>query len=171
MHNLSRRTLLRGTAAAVPATLLAGCGLSIGGTSGATILATVQTDARNLVAGLTGALPALQAVISASTYATVAADLQKAGLYVDQLANLSNLTAAQSPVLFIANAISDALTVATKIPLPANITVILTAAQVLLPIIESAVGLSSAPAPSALQSMMSADEARAILKKAAAGKI
>lgn len=150
--NITRRHLLAGTALLPVGAVLAGCT--------APQLAQFQTDTNLINAGLQGILPILQkggiAVPAAlSGYLSALASAAQAVL------GAATASAAQSPVSQVAAAVNAIVGVLAGLSLVSPpVTALLLAAQVLLPIIETAVGIKVVGAPAGA---MSPDAARLIL--------
>ena len=152
---MNRRALL----IAIPAVALAGCTASQ--------LAQWQTDAKLLDAGLQGVVPILQKggiVIPAA----VPGYLGMLDGAVQSILGAASASAAQAPVVQAAKAVNALVGVLSAIPvLPPVVTAALLAAQVLLPIIEQAVGINVV---GAAPSDVSPDMARAMLMAVAGAK-
>ena len=165
MNALSRRQFFAVSGVSGAALLLAGCDLN-----GA--LSAAATDAQTIAAGLSGAMASLSSLnIPGLTPATVTKVQTAIAAIVTVSKSLSGATSTNSAQPLVqqlegdVNAVVDAL---AGLSLPAEISLPLQAAAVLLPVIESAVGLavsqiSSATSAKAKASPMTADQARALL--------
>ena len=143
-----------------------------------TVLATVVADAQTIAGGLQGMLPQLGALnLPGLTPAVMAivgsavADLQGVAT---SLQSVSAVASAQPLVQKIESYVNVIVSTLAALPLPPPISTILVAASVLLPVLESTVGLivnSLTPATAkAAGSTMTAPTARLILKASAARK-
>lgn len=126
----------------------------------------VAQDVAIIANGLQGTIPALNAagVIPAEKVAGVSQAIANLQALSSALATTASLSAAQPIVQQVeldVNAIVSAL-VGIK-GLPQNVTLALVAAQVLLPVVETAVGMVISTPPKAVHYAMSPNEARAIL--------
>lgn len=154
---VSRREVL-GLLAAAP---LAGCAGST--TTGSVIAGQVVTDVGLIATGLAGALPGLVgAGLSTSTVATV-------GGYVNQLQSLASsvttaltTTSAQPVIQQVLSVVEEIAAVAgPSLPPPWGLAV--SAAEVLLPVLASAVGLVMTQTATAAAPAMTPAEARLVL--------
>jgi hypothetical protein len=171
---LSRRTLLTGvivSPAILAPGLIAGC-QNLSGSSATQVAAQVVSDVGTIAAGLAGALPALGA-----TGAVPAALVAKVGGWVatiqqvaGQVVNGMPQASAQPLVKQIEGLVNDIVMALAGVPLPPPFGPALAAAAVLLPVIETAIGLAVPGAARMTAAAMSPDEARLILRGAAAGK-
>lgn len=145
--------------------LVAACATQTPGTTPvATTPATVVSDVNTIAAALQAELPALSAIpgVNVGSVSSAIADVQKAASAVTAA---MALTSSQSSVNQIAADVSALVGAIPPGVLPPNVQTVITAAQVLLPVVELAVGLA-APA-GATPTSMTADQARAVLKAAA----
>jgi hypothetical protein len=168
---LTRREIISRTA-------LVGAGVTLFGCTAAQVnsaLSQVATDAQTLSAGLSGAMASLSTLNIPGLTPTIIGRVQTAIASVVTVANaLSGATSTNSAQPLVqqlegdVNAVVDAL---AGLPLPAEIELPLQAAAVLLPVIETAVGLAisqvTASARLRATAPMSAAQARAILTGAA----
>jgi len=168
---LSRRALLAATALAVPSLALVGCA----GMSSQQVINTAAQDTATIAAGLKGALANIGTLNikgltsdKVQTAEMAVADLQVAAA---ALAQASTAGAAQPIVQQVegdVNALVGALAGIQWPPEQKSIATALAAAQVLVPVIESAVGMvTAATQKPATSAAMSPDAARAILLGAA----
>lgn len=163
---LSRRAALqRGLMLACAPIALAGCATLTGRTA-ATIAAQVVSDAQTIATGLSGVLPALTALrtIPAATASSVSTLLSEAIGVAKSISSGMTASAAQPLVKQIEGDVNAAVQALAVLPLPPSIESVLLAAQVLLPVVESAVGLA-VPA-GAVKGGMTPAQARAVLKAA-----
>lgn len=163
----TRRQLLAGAAAFPFVAALAGCA---GTTAAGSALQQAISDAGLIATGLAGALKQLAAASFSAPIlvkaTTAVADIQAA---VAALASAASATAAQPLVQRIGADVNAVVGVLAGLPLPAPVSTALTAASVLLPVIEAAVGIVvSAVAPHA-QSAMTPAQARRALAALAGG--
>jgi hypothetical protein len=156
---MNRRALLASSVAVLG---LAGCAT----TTTSTVAATVVSDAGLIADGLLSLLTSVGSIVGI-TPATVAA----IGNYVAQAKAAAativpTITAALAApsVQTIGSAVSSIMSALGSFSLPASIQTLLTAAQTLLPVLETAVGIAVAVA--ATPGGMTADQARAILAAA-----
>jgi hypothetical protein len=166
LNMLSRRNLLKTSAFAVPAVALAGC---VGATPTLTV-ANFSSDANLLVGGLeTFASTTLQALLPAAAYANVQADIKTAENALNIIEGYAATVAegtAQPVVTQIVNAVNSAVATikGAGIVIPADVTMTITALEIVLPSVESAVGLLTTQ--SAAQGKMTLSQARAVLPRA-----
>lgn len=129
----------RNFAFAIPAAVIAAC--SNGTTQPTVSLQTVATDIMLISTSLNTAFssPQVQAAIKLPPAVTVAlADLQSVA---GAAANATDAASMQVTVQTVANDVNTIVSAASVLPgLPTNISTILTAAAVLLPVLEAAVG-------------------------------
>ena len=164
-----RRNLLLGTTA-----------LSVTACAGKTVdqvVVTVAADASTIANGLTGVLAQLGPL--ASTYGISGATMALIGTAVaglqsvaTQVSGATTAASAQPMVQKIETYVNTIVSALAGLPLPPPISTALMAAAILLPVIESAVGLiinSASPGArlSAAAPTMTPDQARLILKGAA----
>lgn len=168
MKHVTRRALL-GSAAIAPIAL-AGCAELRGGSLPSAKLAQVLSDVRDIASGLVGVLPSLGSIqgIPASVVATAGDYIVKIKDVSGQLASVTTASAAQPLVKQLESLVNALLAAVT--PFVAGIPTvgaIFAAANVLLPVIETAVGLI-VPAQAPAMAGMTPAEARLILRAAAA---
>ena len=151
--------------ALVGALALAGCSSSPSTTT--TTLLTVANDVSLLATGLNNALsqPAVVALIPPTIEPKIQAALDDLTNLAVTVAKSTSSTATQASVTTVENDVNTIVAALAGLPLPPPAPTILTAAEVLLPVIEAAVGLLVPP--SAAVGGMTPDEARIHL---AAGK-
>lgn len=140
--------------------LLAGCASSVS-------LATVATDAHTITAGLQGALtsPAVVSFIPPGSQPAINQALADLATISSTLSSASSAAAAEPSVAQIEADVNAIINAVAGLNLPAPVPMVLSAAAVLLPVIEAAVGL---PAPaSASAGGLTPDEARLVLTAAA----
>ena len=144
---------------------LAGCSSSTSTTP--TTLQTVANDVSLLATGLNNALsqPSVLALIPPTIEPNISAALADLTTLATTVANSTSSTATQASVTTVENDVNTIVAALAGLPLPPPAPTILTAAEVLLPVIEAAVGL--VVPPSAAVGGMTPDEARIHL---AAGK-
>lgn len=170
MKHVSRRALLGATAIIAPLTL-AGCGaLRSTNILPSDKLAQALSDVRDIASGLANVLPSLGSIqgIPTAVVASAGDYVVKIQAVAGQLANVTTATDAQ-PFIKQLEALVNAL-VAAVTPFVAGIPTVgpvFAAANVLLPIVETAVGLL-VPAQAPMAGGMTPDEARLILRAAAA---
>lgn len=164
-----RREFLTMTASVPLIGILASCA----GKSPSSTLAQVITDVGTIAAGLAGVLPSLAKVtgISQETINNInvwIADLQKAGTAI---VSATTVAAAQPIVQQVETDVNAIVAALSGLPLPSAIETVVLAASILLPVIETAVGLALPPsAPTArmaASSTMSVDQARLVLRASA----
>jgi hypothetical protein len=164
MRNLSRRTLLRGTAAAVPVALLAAC-------TQAQIQATITlvqsdlADATNILAGVNELIMAAGVKPTAAwlaNEATIEGYASKASALLAQVAG--QVGSAVSSVT-VQSIFTDLETAASDVAqfVPGNPYVL--AAEALLPVLAAAWGLLVPAGANAVPSPMTPDQARALLSQ------
>lgn len=167
MTTISRRALLR-TASLLP---IAGAVVACAGQTAATIAATAAQDIGLIGSGLSGALPALAAsgVVSSSALSQVTGYINNIEQVATSVTTASTVAQGQSAVQQIETLLNSVVSALAGLTLPAPFGPALSAASVLLPVVETAVGLaittisSSTAAAPAPQAAMTADEARLIL--------
>ena len=160
---------IKETLALFGALALSGCGTT-SASSPATDIATLQSDVQTIASGLAGVLPSLcpatgPTVLTAAQCARVSADLQTVQADASKLGGFSNLASATSTAQTITTTVQDILAAAAQFPIPAPYNLAITAAQVLLPVIEQEAGIPT-PAAAGVQPM-SPDAARAYLRASA----
>ena len=154
MTPITRRALLR-TSALVPVAVVVAC-------AGQTVPQALQQaaqDAALLATGLAPVIPQLTGFVSASTLATAQTALATLKGAATQLAGIPTTSGAVPVVQQIEQAVNAILGIAAPLLAATPAGPILTAASVLLPVIEAAVGMIVPPAAS----NMSPDQARLIL--------
>jgi len=160
---VSRRRLLSATSIIPVAVALNACK----GLTAPQIAAQAVSDVKLIASGLVGALPSLgtAAGIPAATVAAVGAGIAKLQTVADAIGQAASNVDAQPLVQQLETLLNAAVGSLAGMALPAPFGPALTAATVLLPVIESLVGLVIAPKAAA--SAMSPDTAREILTAAA----
>jgi hypothetical protein len=129
------------------------------GTGTSVSVTSVATDVSTIANGLAGAFASIPGVPSAVS--TALTDLSNAA---SAMATATTQSAQQTVVQQVETDVNAIVKAASAIPgLPAQVTVALTAAQVLLPVIEAAVNLI-VPASAAAANAMTPDVARLVLK-------
>jgi hypothetical protein len=146
---------------------LAGCSSSTTGTVPPVTLQTVANDVSLLATGLNNALsqPSVVALIPPTIEPQIKAVLNDLTSVAGTVGSSTSASAAKASVTTVENDVNTIVAALAGLPLPPPAPTILTAAEVLLPVVEAAVGLV-VPA-SAASGAMTADEARMHL---AAGK-
>jgi hypothetical protein len=157
--NMTRRALLGSTVAACA---LTGCTASEIATISAEAAAELSDVATALVA-LTPVLPTLTG-IPAATLTTIESDIGQASTFAQSINGASTAIAGESAVGKVVTLAGDGLKLLSGFSLPAKVSQVVTALQLVLPALGAAAGLSSAavsaPAPEALAA------ARATLRNA-----
>jgi hypothetical protein len=167
----TRRELLSRTILASPLAL-AGCSIFSGGLNSG--LAQVASDAAIIASGLAGALSNIGALniggLNADKIQTIGLAIAGLKSVATALANATNQSQAQPLVQQIETDLNAIVGALAGLPLPPQISVALQAAAILLPVIETAVNLavSQIPGTPATAAILSPDQARLILKGAAA---
>lgn len=154
MNTLSRRALLRATAIAPIAALMACAGQTV-----PQALQQAASDASLIANGLAAVMPQLSPLVSASTLATAQGWLTKLQSAASQLAGIPTTTGAVPLVQQIEQGVNAIVGIAAPLLAATPAGPILTAATVLLPVLETAVGLFVPPAAGG----MTPDQARLIL--------
>jgi len=146
---------------------LAGCSSSTTGTVPPVTLQSVANDVNLLATGLNNALsqPSVVALIPPTIEPKIQAALADLTSLASTVAASASSGATQASVTTVENDVNTIVAALAGLPLPPPAPTILTAAEVLLPVIEAAVGL--VVPPSAAVGGMTPDEARIHL---AAGK-
>jgi len=159
--NLSRRAALAAVPAIGAAGLLAGCA----NLTAAQVTAQVVQDVNTIAVGLSAEIPALQALsILSSPVATAATSLiSDIKVVAASVSSSLTTTAAQPLVLKIEGNVNALVSLLASFPLPSQISLVLKAAVVLLPVIESAIGLA---VPAAASQSMTPAQARQVLLSA-----
>ena len=141
--------------------LLAAC------VNGAVSLPTVATDADNIATGLAAAAKDLRDanVLSAAQLVQLDDALSAVQAAAAAVAQATSASAAQPEVEQLAAAVNAMVAAISEVPtLPAPVPEILAAANVMLPVLESAVGL---PVPAAASAAMTPSEAERVLAEQA----
>lgn len=159
--NLSRRTALAAVPAIGAAGLLAGCA----NLTAAQVTAQVVQDVNTIAVGLSAEIPALQAlsVIPAAVATSAITLINDVKAIAASVSSSLTTTAAQPLVLKIEGNVNALVTLLASFPLPSQISLVLKAAVVLLPVIESAIGLA---VPAAASQSMTPAQARQVLLSA-----
>jgi len=146
---------------------LAGCSSSTTGTVPLVTLQTVANDVSLLATGLNNALsqPSVVALIPPTIEPNIKVALDDLTSLASTIAASTSAGATKASVTTVENDVNTIVAALAGLPLPPPTPTILTAAEVLLPVIEAAVGL--VVPPSAAVGGMTPDEARIHL---AAGK-
>ncbi|HTJ89048.1 MAG TPA: hypothetical protein VL356_02560 [Acidocella sp.] len=158
---LSRRALLGSTVAACA---LAGCTTS----EVAAISAAAVTYLGEVETALTALSPVLPTIagIPAATVTTIQSDLSKASSIAKTISSATITAVATVSIGQVVTYATDGLKIAAGFALPANVQSVISALQIVLPVLAASAGLSTgavaAPAPAAL------DAARATLRNARA---
>lgn len=162
--NLSRRAALRGSLLAGTALALAACST---GLTAAQIAAQTVTDAKLLANGFSGVLAGLQTLhdIPAASATIVTSALSSALAIAQSISSSMTTAAAQPLVTQIETDFSAALSALSVVTLPTPISGIIAAIQVVLPLVETAVGLITGVSVVETPSMSPA-KARAVLAHA-----
>ena len=165
-RKLARRAVIA-AAALLPSVLAACAGGSLAGIQQA------AQDALLIANALAAVLPQLAPLVPASTLATVTQAVQGIQAVATALANATTIGQAQSQVLQLEADLNAVIGALAGLNLPGTIGQVLTAASVLLPVIELAVNLLNPPLAPAVRALaaktnMSVAEARLVLRAAAA---
>jgi hypothetical protein len=160
---LDRRTFLLSTVA------VAGCsGVTPGPGPSPTPIVPPQVldDVTLVLSSIQNVLPLLGSFVSPQLSATINGYLAQAQQLVSEIGSVTSTGTLQSKVQAFVQIIRQVLSAlqTAGVQIPSGVSVILVAAQILLPIILAAVGLVSAQAP---RSAMSPEQARATLRAAA----
>jgi hypothetical protein len=112
---------------------------------GPPVSATVLTYIRSIIAGLSSALPIIQAYVPAELYAKIIQWVAEARQLADGLAAATGATSTSEMIRKFVSLIGDVITALTAngVNLPAWVQDVLAAAQVLLPVILVVAGVSS----------------------------
>jgi hypothetical protein len=162
MTEMTRRNLLRLAATtALVAPLVAACTAQ----QIATIAQNVVNDAGLVASGLSGILPTIAAItgISATTVSSITSIAQDIASAASSITAAMSQAEAQGPVQTIEAGVDSFVQALGGISLPSAVSQVIQAAQVLLPAIETAVGIVTAVG--AAPGGMSVDQARQILAK------
>ena len=162
---ISRRQLLGGAATGAIALALAGC--ATGQNAGATLQQAIS-DAELIANGLAAALPQLGKVFTAGVLAKASAAIADIKTAAAAVAAAVSASAAQPAVAQLAAAVNGLVAALAGLPLPAPISTALAAAAVLLPIIESTVGMAITAVTAHALPAMTPGEARKVLAAMAA---
>jgi hypothetical protein len=159
----SRRRLLSATAIVPVVVALNACA----GLTASQVAAQAVSDVKLIASGLAGALPSLgtAAGIPVATVAAVGQAIANIQTVADGVASAASNIDAQPLVQQLESLLNGAVGALAGLALPPPFGPALTAAMALLPVIESVVGLLTAPKAAA--SAMSPDTAREILAGAA----
>lgn len=159
--NVSRRALFAAIPAFGAVGALAGCATL----TAAQVTTQVVQDVNTVAVGLSAEIPALQSLnVIPAAVATVATTLINDVKTVAATISTSlTTTAAQPLVSKIEGNVNALVTLLASFPLPTNISLVLKAAVVLLPVIETSIGLV---VPAAASKTMTPAQARQILLSA-----
>jgi hypothetical protein len=164
---MNRRKLLSSIALGSAAVVLAGC-QSTGGGSTSTIAAQAASDIGLIASGLTGALSSLSAsnTVSPSAVSQITGYINAIEAVAATVTTATSATAGQTAVQQIETLLNSLVSAASGLPLPAPFSTALSAASVLLPVVEVAVGLVTTASAGATVPMTPA-QARLILSGSA----
>jgi hypothetical protein len=160
---MNRRKLLSSIALGSAAVMLAGC--ATGSTSASTIAAQAASDIGLIGSGLSGALSGLSAsgAVSATAISQITGYINSIEAVATTVTTATSATAGQSAVQQIETLLNSLVSAASGLPLPAPFSTALSAASVLLPVVEVAVGLVSSAASAGAMVPMTPAQARLIL--------
>ena len=158
---MNRRSLLATSAMLASGAALVACSLTT--TQIATVSAQVVSDAKLLGNGLTALIGAFGSlnVIPANVVTTIDSDLSQALTAASSVSSAMTQAVAGTVINQVAAGFSAALTVISSYQLPSSMQTIIAAIQTLLPLVEAAVGLLTAP--KLASTGMTPTQARAIL--------
>lgn len=167
--NISRRALMRTVplASAAAGLALAGCS----GVSATTITADILTYLGDVETGLTNLAPALEEIpgITASTVASINDDLAQALTVAQTISSATTAAAAQSAIGQVETYVSAGLKLLSGFTLPSGVSTIVTALNIALPFVETAVAsltsaaVGVAPNPAALNALATLRNSKAVL--------
>jgi len=163
---VSRRRLLAATAIVPAAVVLSACK----GLTASQVAQQAVSDVKLIASGLAGALPSLgtAANIPAATVALIGQTIANIQTVADGVAAAASNIDAQPLVQQLEQLLNGAVGALAGLALPAPFGPALTAAVVLLPVIEALVGIVIGPKAAAMA--MPVDTAREILAAAAQGR-
>ncbi len=167
MPDTSRRFFLK-TAVALP---LAGILANCAGQTLASISAQAATDINLIGSGLASSLPALaqSGLVSGSALVTVQSDVAKVASIASAVSSATSQSTGQNAVQQIETLVNGVVSTLAGLSLPAPFGPALNAAEVLLPVVEVAVGLVTANLTAAMApNAMTPDQARLVLAAVAA---
>jgi hypothetical protein len=128
-------------------------------------LAQIVSDVSLIANGIGSILPQLSALagLSDSARTTIQAAIAGIKLVADQIKGIASTADGQPLIQQLEGYLNAIISALAMLPLPPQISVILQAAMVLLPILEALVGLLMKPAANRFGSAMSPDAARLVL--------
>jgi hypothetical protein len=164
---MNRRKLLSSIALGSVAVVLAGCQSTVS-SSASTIAAQAASDIGLIGSGLSGALSGLSAsgTVSSSAVSQIAGYINAIEAIAATVTTATSATAGQTAVQQIETLLNSLVSAASGLPLPAPFSTALSAASVLLPVVEVAVGLVTTATAGAMVPMTPA-QARLILSGSA----
>lgn len=167
MDMLTRRALLR-TSALVPVALAAGCAMPGSPAAG---LASAIDDIKIIAGGLLGSLPGLSGLLPSNVLSNVTSIINKLGQVASTISGAVSPSAAQSPMKAFEDLLNTVIQKVTPfVAAVPGIGEIFTAASVLLPVAEGAIGMIADVISPKTARRMGPDTARLILNRAAAAR-